>query len=180
MQGGGLVALPRVLSIHGRYHLRRGLSLLADGVLVSGPLMHLGYELFENVWPVAVANNDDTTTNSTGAAFDSTTAAMLHVLADSVVLDSFFVAFTFLSTGLMEGIPYRQLFRQFQSDYWSSLAASWATSLVLCPVQFCFFRYLPLNLRVLSVNCIDLVWGAVQSFMSHRHRHCQQQLSGDS
>lgn len=152
---------PGALSIYGRYHLRRGLSLLADGIFISGPLMHAGYELFESILPIA---------GGTNAGLGSTVAAMVHVLADSVVLDSFFVAFTFVSTGLMEGMHHRSLFLQFKTDYVPSLTASWATSVALCPIQFCFFRYLPLNLRVLSVNCIDLVWGAVQSFMSHRNR----------
>lgn len=152
------------LSIYGRYDLRRGCSLLADGFFISGPLMHLGYEIFERLLPIA-------TEHDIGNAASAALAAVLHVVADTVVLDSFFVAFTFISTGLMEGMHPRELWVQFRADYWSSLTASWATSVALCPIQFCFFRYLPLQLRVLSVNCIDLVWGAAQSFMSHRNRH---------
>jgi len=153
-----------LLSIYGRYKLRRGFSLLADGIFISGPLMHVGYEIFERLVPITAEDNDDD-------AASATLAAILHVVADTVVLDSFFVAFTFLSTGLMEGMHPRELWTQFRADYSSSLTVSWATSVALCPIQFCFFRYLPLQLRVLSVNCIDLVWGAVQSFMSHRNRH---------
>jgi Mpv17 / PMP22 family len=145
------------LSIYGRYHIRRGISILADGLFVSGPLMHLAYEFFESVLPIG----------------DGTTgwiAAIVHVLADSIVLDSFFVASRFFTTGLMEGIPIRQLIPQFQSAYLPSLKASWATSLLMGPIQFSCFRYLPLSFRVLSVNIMDVIWDAVISFVTHRSR----------
>lgn len=144
------------------YNPRRGLSMFADGIFVSGPLMHMSYEIFEEILP---------TTTVVQNSSQATIAAIVHVIADSFVLDSFFVAFTFLSTGLMEGVHRHRLYSQFKTDCGSALVASWATSAVLCPIQFYFFRYLPLNLRVLSINCIDLVWSAVQSFMSHRNRH---------
>jgi Mpv17 / PMP22 family len=152
--------LQRSLSIHGRYHFRRGISMLADGIFISGPLMHLGYEVFEKILPIADASN--------GPA--SALAAMIHVAADSIILDSFFVASRFFTTGLMEGISMEELLPQFKSVYLPSLKASWATSVVMCPVQFSCFRYLPLSFRVLSVNCIDVIWDAVLSFMAHRNR----------
>jgi Mpv17 / PMP22 family len=153
---------PSVLSIYGRYRSRRGFAVLADGIFITGPLMHLGFEIFERWMPIAGTQDDPAAANI---------AAVVHVIADTLILDSFFVAFCFVSTGLMEGMPRDKLWLQFKTDCLSSLVASWATSVALCPIQFCFFRYLPLQLRVLSVNSIDLVWGAVQSFMSHRNRH---------
>mmetsp|Transcript_13910 Transcript_13910/g.18163 ORF Transcript_13910/g.18163 Transcript_13910/m.18163 type:complete len:271 (-) Transcript_13910:286-1098(-) len=39
-------ALPGWLSIDGNYNLRRGVSNLIFGVLLSGPIMHVGYDLF--------------------------------------------------------------------------------------------------------------------------------------
>jgi len=139
---------------HHRYDRRRGISVLLDGALLSGPLMHFAYELFESV----------------GSANSSSLAAIFHVLADSIVLDSFFIATTFVVTGLMEGYSRKQLIPQLKSDYVPTLFASWVTSIGLLPVQFACFRYLPVPLRVLGVNCIDVVWGAVISFFAHRHR----------
>ena len=154
---------PSIMSICGRYNIRRGFAVLADGVFITGPLMHLGFEVLERWMPITSGVNDDPAA--------ATMAAIFHVVADTLVLDSFFVAFYFVSTGLLEGMSYNELRLQLKADGWSSLRASWATSVALCPIQFCFFRYLPPQLRVLSVNCIDLVWGAVQSFMSHKNRH---------
>jgi hypothetical protein len=151
-------SLARGLSIHGRYSLRRGLSILTDGIFISGPLMHFGYNLFESVMPINVG----------GAS--SSLAALAHVLADSVILDSIFVASTFIVTGIMEGYTYKQLVPQLQSDYVPTLKASWATSLFLLPFEFACFRYLPLTFRVMAVNFLDVVWDAVVSFMAHRSR----------
>lgn len=159
-----LLQLPGSLSIHGRYHLRRGMSMLADGFFISGPLMHFGYEIFEKILPIS-----ETTTHGPAA---SALAVMIHVFADSILLDSFFVASRFFTTGLMEGIPLQELLPQFKSVYVPSLKASWATSLVMCPIQFSCFRYLPRSFRVLSVNCIDVIWDAVLSFMAHSSRCC--------
>jgi hypothetical protein len=151
-------SLARGLSIHGRYSSRRGLSILTDGIFISGPLMHFGYNLFEHIMPIAVGGGS------------SSLAAMTHVLADSVLLDSIFVASTFIVTGVMEGYTYKQLAHQLRSDYVPTLKASWATSLFLLPFEFACFRYLPLTFRVMSVNFLDVVWDAVVSFMAHRSR----------
>jgi hypothetical protein len=148
-----------LLSIHGRYDLRRGISLAVGGLLFSGPLMHVGYEMFERVLPIG---------GSTGAS--SSLAAILHVVADSLFLDCIFVATTFIITGLMEGYSFQQLFSQFKSEYVPSVKAGLATSTMLMPIEFVAFRFLPLHFRVLAVNCIDVVWDAVISFMAHRNR----------
>jgi peroxisomal membrane protein 2 len=141
------------------YDSRRGLSCLLYGLLISGPLMHLAYDFFETILPVA-----------SGAGPGSGLAAMAHVLADSVFLDSIFVATTFVVTGVMEGYNCRQLWSQLRGDYVPTLKASWVTSLGLLPIEFVCFRYLPVSLRVMAVNFIDVVWDTVISFMAHRSR----------
>jgi hypothetical protein len=151
-------SLVRGLSIHGRYSFRRGLSILTDGIFISGPLMHFGYNLFESIMPINVGGGS------------SSLAAMVHVVADSVILDSIFVASTFIVTGIMEGYTYKQLVPQLRSDYVPTLKASWVTSFFLLPFEFACFRYLPLTFRVMSVNFLDVVWDAVVSFMAHRSR----------
>jgi Mpv17 / PMP22 family len=142
-----------------RYDARRGLSCLLYGLLISGPLMHLAYDLFESILPV-----------STGAGAGSGLAAISHVLADSIFLDSLFVATTFIVTGVMEGYNRRQIGSQLKSDYLPTLKASWVTSLGLLPIEFLCFRYLPVSLRVMAVNFIDVIWDTVISFMAHRSR----------
>jgi hypothetical protein len=151
-------SLAHGLSIHGRYSFQRGLAILTDGVFISGPLMHFGYNLFESIMPINVGGGS------------SSLAAMAHVVADSVLLDSIFVASTFIVTGIMEGYTYKELVPQFRSDYVPTLKASWATSFFLLPFGFTCFRYLPLTYRVMAVNFLDVVWDAVVSFMAHRSR----------
>ena len=154
------------ISIHGRYDTRRGISTLMDGLFISGPLMHVGYDLFESILPIHGSSSGNSNSSDTSGWI----AAMLHVIADSVLLDSFFVASKFFTTGLMEGITVHNLVQQFYSTYIPSLQASWITSILLCPIQLSCFCYLPLRFRVLSVNIIDVVWDAVLSFMTHRSR----------
>jgi len=138
-----------------KYDRRRGVSVCLDGVLISGPLMHLAYGVFENVLPSA----------------SSSLAAVSHVFADAVLLDSIFVATTLIVTGLVEGYKWRQeLWPQMKRDYLPTLTASWVTSIGLLPLQFVAFRYLPVTLRVLAVNCVDVIWDTVVSFIAHRNR----------
>lgn len=65
--------------------------------------------------------------------------------------------------------------------YVPTLKASVATSSALMPLQFLSFRFLPVQLRVLSVNAVDLVWTGVVSFVSHGggggHRHRESGVS---
>jgi hypothetical protein len=175
-----------------RYHVRRGLALLVDGV-VSGPFMHVAYEWMERIVPTKqeqeqqqqpsssspsspLSADDDTSfsssssTSSSSSPWYSHVAAFIHVLADILILDSTFVALTILLTGVLEGIPYPILMDQFRNDYIGTLRASWITSMILFPLQFCMFRFLPLRLRVLAVNFLDVIWDAVLSFNAHRSR----------
>jgi Mpv17 / PMP22 family len=91
-------------------------------------------------------------------------------VADILILDSTFVAMTIVLTGVLEGIPNHVLMDQFRTDYFGTLRASWITSALLFPLQFCMFRFLPLRLRVLAVNFLDVIWDAVLSFNAHRSR----------
>lgn len=138
-----------------KYDSRRGISILLDGLFLSGPLMHFGYEMFDRILPIADGGSG---------------AALLHVLADSIFLDALFVASTFVVTGRMEGYSFRQIVPQLRRDYFPALKASWATSIFLMPIEFVCFRFLPLSYRVLAVNFIDVIWDGVISFMAHRGR----------
>ena len=145
------------LSIHGTYDVRRGLAILMDGIFISGPIMHWGYDLFEHIMPIAQGRS---------------LAAMIHVVADSIVLDSIFVGTAIVGTGLMEGYKLRKdIVPQLKRDYADTLKASWATSATLLPLEFVCFRFLPVTLRTLAMNLTDVIWGGIISFMAHRSRH---------
>jgi hypothetical protein len=140
------------------YDPRRGLSVMIEGLLISGPMMHVGYDLFERILPVSTANGQ------------SSMAAMLHVIADSILLDSTFIGSAFVITGIMEGYKLKQIGKQLRSDYVPTLLASWVTSTCLMPIEFMAFRFLPVSLRVLAVKFIDVIWDTVVSFMTHKSR----------
>jgi hypothetical protein len=139
---------------HPVYSKRRGVAAMVEGLLWSGPLMHLAYSLFEHILPIG---------NNMGFA-------LIHVLLDSLLLDSVFVTSAFWITGLLEGFSFKQLRQQYQRDIGGTLKASWLTSLFLLPVEVVCFRYLPVTYRVLAVNVLDIVWDTVISFMSHKTR----------
>jgi hypothetical protein len=145
-------------SIHGTYDVRRGMARFLECLLVSSPLMHVGYELFERVMPVV----------SSGPKIYRNLAALSHVVADSVFLDGIFVCTGIVATGLLEGRSLRRhVLPNLRNVYLPTLRASVVTSSALMPLQFLSFRFLPIQLRVLSVNAVDLIWTAVVSFVSH-------------
>jgi Mpv17 / PMP22 family len=141
------------------YDLRRGVSILTGGLFVSGPLMHVGYNWFEHLLPV-----------------NGSFAALVHLLADMIFLDSLSVALTFVITGIMEGYDIRKfIIPQLKRDYVSTVRASWITSIILMPVGFLCFRCLPLTWRTVAMSITDIIWDGIVSFMAHRDRHSSQE-----
>jgi hypothetical protein len=66
---------------------RRLLGVFADGLLVSGPLMHTVYHELERRWPTA----------------DTYWAPIFHVLVDELILDAISVITFFVFSGLFSG-----------------------------------------------------------------------------
>ena len=151
---------PGPLSIHGTYDVRRDVAPFVECLLVSSPLMHVGYDLFDRVMPVVG-----------GAGMYRSLTALSHVVADSVFLDGIFVCTGIVATGLLEGQSLcRHVLPSLRSIYPPTLRARVITSSALMLLQFLLFQFLPVQLRVLSVNAVDLVWTAVVSFVSHGGR----------
>jgi hypothetical protein len=119
--------------------------------------MHVGYDLFERVMPVVG-----------GTGMYRSLAALPHVVADLVFLDEIFMCTGIVATGLLGERSLRgHVLPNLRSVYLPTLRASVLMSSALMPLQFLSFRFLPVQLRVLSVNAVDLVWTAVVSFVSH-------------
>lgn len=148
-----------------RYDRRRGLTNFADSALVCGPLLHYGYGLLESAIPVA-----DACGGGGGVALSPSRAAAAHVLIDDFVFDAIFIALMFVSTGIGEGYRPSQIARQCKRDYVPAVKAMWKASVFLMPLEFCLFRFLPLSLRVLGMNFIEIIWDALVSFMIHKRR----------
>ncbi len=136
------------------YSMRRGLSLFVDGLVLSGPLMHYSYQWMEQVLPTGTGDWK---------------AIVCHVLIDDYIIDNLYIALSFVFTGVSEGHG-KDLSSIFRKDYWATMTASLCTNLVLVPVEYFCFGYLSIQFRTLFMNFVDLLWGAIISFMSHRSR----------
>lgn len=136
------------------YNCRRGLSLFVDGLILSGPLMHYGYQWMEEAIPT---HNGDWK------------AIVCHVLIDDYVIDNLYIALSFVFTGVSEGHG-KDLSSIFRKDFWATTRASLCTNLLLIPIEYFCFGYLSIRFRTLFMNFVDLLWGAIISFMSHRSR----------
>ena len=145
------------------YDLRRGLSLFADGLLLSGPLLHYCFEWMEDAWPTSDGGED-----RVGLA--RPLATLCHVFVNDYIIDSVYITLSFVFTGVVEGYSLGAVAEIFRKDYGATVRASWLTSLGLIPVEILCFGYLSLSFRVLAMNFVDLLWGAIVSFYSHRSR----------
>lgn len=148
------------------YDRRRGLSIVANGALITGPLLHLMYAGLEELLPV-----------SGGNALSASVAALSQVLIDDILVDAIFVAIAFITTGFGEGYSPSQIIKQMKANFYSTVKAGWTASFILMPLEFVCFRFLPVSFRVLGMNFIDLIWDGTVSFMVHRHRKKEDRLS---
>ncbi|CAB9512404.1 Peroxisomal membrane protein 2 [Seminavis robusta] len=144
-------------------HLRRIFAVAAEGMFISGPLMHLSYELLEQHFPVFA--DDEADTNST--EYSSWFMVLCQVLVDAIVMDSVFVATVIAATAVLEGRG-RDLINELKATYIAAVKASWISSLCWSPVQLLSFKYVPLQFRVAAVNLQDIAWTATISFVAHR------------
>jgi hypothetical protein len=144
------------------YDLRRGISMAADGMFISGPLLHYAFEFLERILPTEqLEGNDESSWLSVATA--------LHVLANDYIVDTIYLLVSFLFVAIAEG-HVRDLPTLVRKDLLATLKASWGTSVALMPVEYLCFSQLPISLRVLSMNFIDILWGAIISFVAHRSR----------
>lgn len=140
-----------------KYDRRRGLSMVADGLFVTGPLLHVVYDFMEAQIPVS------------GSFLPPSAAALAQVLIDDIFVDALFVAITYISTGITEGHGTKTL-SYFKKDYVRTVKTGWITSVLLMPLEFVCFRFLPVSLRVLGMNFVDIIWDGVLSFQVHKSR----------
>ena len=150
------------------YDLRRGLSLFADGLFLSGPLLHYCFEWMEDAWPTISEGGDNNNDGTVGLS--RPLATLCHVFVNDYIIDSVYIGLSFVFTGVVEGYSLGDVAEIFRKDYGATVRASWLTSLGLIPVEILCFGYLSLSFRVLAMNFVDLLWGAIVSFYSHRSR----------
>ena len=143
-----------------KYDYQRTLAISAEGIFISGPMMHLAYDFFESILPI-----------SESEGLMGWVITFIHVAADTFIMDTFFVLSALVISGILEGMSIqKQLLPQIRNEFMATTQAAWKSSFMLCPLQFICFRFLPVSLRVMAMNLQDIVWNAVVSYMIHRRR----------
>jgi hypothetical protein len=175
--GGGERERYRQLDMNSHFNSidwNRAATVAAEGLFVAGPLLHLAYDwmdqhltfLTTTAAPDTVAPKSGTV-GTTNAEFLS---SLVQVLLDIFVMDSIFAATLLLVSAILQRRTRRQIYDELRTEYLSTVVAAWGSSLLMSPVQFCNFQFVPVQFRVLITNVQDVVWNAVVSYMAHRHR----------
>jgi len=154
---------------------RRMMAMFFDGLMFTGPLLHYVYELYEWILPTHDKEEGGTTSQSDKEKSSSSRKRLLavtaHVLFDNFVMIFGYISLLMITTGVMEGrasgIP-----NELRYDFIPAVKVSMRTSVMgLAPIQLLSFHFLPMKLRVLAVNVLDVVWVTVMSYVTHRNRH---------
>lgn len=138
------------------YNRRRGCAFLLDGIILSGPLLHYAFDLMESMFP---------TEGEDGSIMSS----IIHVFLTDYFIDTIYIFLSFILVAMVEG-EVHDLKKILKKNLWSTVKASWCTSIALVPIEFVCFRYLAVGYRVLGMNMIDIIWQSVVSFFAHRGR----------
>jgi hypothetical protein len=138
----------------------RMVAMFCDGTLCTGPMLHFAYELYEKVWPICDSNGKR-----------RLLPTLCHVLFDNFIMIIFYISLMMFSTALIEG-RYKAIPHEFSHDLLPNIRTSYKASVSgLMWIQLVSFYWLPMKLRVLAVNFIDIIWVIVMSFVTHLHRH---------
>jgi len=148
----------------GQLDFHRAFTIAAEGLLVSGPLLHFAYEWLETHFS---ALDDSAVSHSALYVFLMT---ITQVLIDLVVMDSIFVATLMVTSAILQGRRH-QVLHELRTEYIPAVKVSWLSSLSMAPIQFINFGYIPIQFRVIVTNLQDVVWNAAVSFMAHRSRN---------
>jgi len=156
----------RVSLTNFNYNHRRGLTNFADSALLCGPLLHYGYGWLDDAIPIA----GNFTDSSSWCAWSASHAAAAHVLVDDFIFDAIFIAIMFITTGIGEGLHMNQIVPEFKEGYIPAVKTMWKASFLFMPLEFCLFRFLPLSLRVLGMNMVEILWDSIVSYTIHKQR----------
>ena len=138
------------------FKIRRSLTVAAEGLFVSGPILHYAYDqMEESVTSLGIANVWMET--------------VLQVFLDILVLDSLFTGTLMVTSALLQGRS-KDIISELKNEYVPAVRVAWLSSLSMAPLQFLNFGLIPLRFRVLITNFQDVIWNAAVSFMAHRKR----------
>jgi Mpv17 / PMP22 family len=155
---------------HDSIDWNRAATVAAEGLFVAGPLLHLAYDwMDQHLTFLAAPDSNATPPTSVGGA-TVFLSSLVQVLLDIFVMDTIFAMTLLLVSAILQRRTRRQIYDEVRTEYLSTVVAAWGSSLLMSPIQFCNFQFVPVQFRVLITNVQDVVWNAVVSYMAHRHR----------
>jgi len=77
-----------------------------------------------------------------------------------------------ITTGILEGRHLASVPHALKPNLLPTVKVSWKASFLgIAPLQLLSFHFLPMKLRVLAANLLDMIWVTMISFVTHRDRH---------
>jgi len=116
--------------------------------LIAGPLYHHWYNLLEKRLPGATLSRVCT-----------------KMLVDQSVMAPTIVSIFFFMVGILEGRPLGDVVAKYKRDFIDTMKGNY----VLWPAaNLINFKFVPLDLRILYINCVSLIWNIFISHQQHK------------
>lgn len=132
------------------YDWRRSWALFMVGGVLTAPMFHVLYGLLESALPI-------------GAGWGN---LVLQLAVDQLVAAPVWLAAFFGLVALFEGrFEMDRVIRQMERDFVPTMKLTWT---IFPPVQLASFALLKPNLRVLTLNVVDLGYTTALSYIKHR------------
>lgn len=137
------------LEANEKIDLLRNVAFFLTGAVLTAPLFHVLYELFEHTIPATNVTN-----------------LVLQVACDQLIAAPLWLLAFFPFIAVIEGCTdLSEIANTIRQKYVDGLKVTW---IVFPAVQVVNFTLVPKHLRVLVVNICDLVYTALLSWLAHR------------
>ena len=133
--------------------LRRVGAMALFGLFYTGPVCHTLYSSYASVLPAALLRRRG------GEALGST------LLDNFVHLPVLYVPAFYIGVGFMQGQSRAKVEGELRARYSETLLTSWG---YWVPFMATNFAVVPPHLRTIVMQCGNLVWSGIISFISHR------------
>jgi Mpv17 / PMP22 family len=145
-----------------RPDIYRACTLAAEGMFISGPLLHYAYNWMDE--HVNFYGPDAT-------VLQHTIETLIQVAIDIFVFDSVFALTLLLTSAVLQRRTCQQIITELRTELVPAIYVSWLSAGGMAPLQFLNFGIVPVQFRVLVTNLQDVIWSASVSYMAHRSRH---------
>ncbi|XP_069971271.1 mpv17-like protein 2 isoform X2 [Penaeus vannamei] len=144
----------RGVSTSERYDWARTGRLFLVG-LSQGPPHHVFYVWLDKVLPQKNAKT-----------------VFKKIMADQFLAAPFFAVTFFLFAGLLEGKTLPEAWKEFKQKFPAVYLFDW---FIWPPTQTINFYFVPLQYRVVYINCVTVVWDVFLSYMKHKDQVKKQE-----